>query len=150
MVIELTDEQVAQVLVRDGRMETKRSRKRLSSPSEIVAELRHLGVLDKEHYAVLTLDARNQLIGRHVVSVGTVDAALVHPRETFRVAILDNAVKIIVVHNHPSGEVEASEEDRLITKRLATAGKILGIPVADHVIIAGDSYLSFLRQGWMK
>lgn len=149
MTIELTEEQVAAILVRERGRKCRRARTRIQMPEQIEDELRHMGELDKEHYVVLTLDSSGGVIGRHVVSVGIVDAALVHPRETFRVAILDNATKIIVAHNHPSGNAEPSDEDQLITKRLLAAGKILGIPVLDHVVVGVGSCVSFRDRGWI-
>lgn len=109
--------------------------------SEIVErELKHS---DREKFICLHLNAKNRLISYEVVSVGSVNMSVVHPREVFKGAILSNAVSIICLHNHPSGDPNPSQEDKLITERLSQAGKILAIAVLDHIIIAGDSFYSF-------
>ena len=82
-----------------------------------------------------------------IISIGTLNASLIHPRETFRTAILKNCASVIVVHNHPSGSLEPSNEDLAVTKRLKDAGKLLGIEVLDHVIVTADSHKSFKEQG---
>ena len=88
------------------------------------------------------MNARNQLIHKETISIGTLNASLVHPREVFKPAIDHLAVSIIVAHNHPSGETEASEADVMLTGRLIDAGRILGIEVADHLIITNKNFLS--------
>ena len=98
---------------------------------------------------VVTLNSRSRILRRHVISKGTVDAALVHPRDLFRIAIRDNAAKVILAHNHPSGDCSPSEDDITITKRMVTAGKIIGIPVVDHLIIATGGYYSLQAHGHM-
>lgn len=103
--------------------------------------------LDREHFWRLDLDARNQVIGYEVISVGTLTASLVHPREVFKGAILANAAGIILAHNHPSGEARPSPEDREVTRRLTKGGALLGIPVLDHIILAGLKFYSFREQG---
>ena len=100
----------------------------------------------KEHFFVISLDTRNNLIGVDEISVGTLTASLVHPRETFESAIRRHAAKIIISHNHPSGETDPSDDDMKITRRLIEAGKIMGIEVLDHIIVTKTSYLSFKEQ----
>jgi len=120
----------------------------LSSPSDVVPLLRRYKKLHQETFIVITLDGGHQVITIRMVSVGTLDRTLVHPREVFCDAISDRAAAIIVAHNHPSGNVEPSAEDRELTARLKAAGSLLGIPVLDHVIIAnGTKYYSFLENG---
>ena len=92
--------------------------------------------LDRETVAVLLLNTKNNVIGLSTISVGTLNASLVHAREVFKVAILGSASSIILAHNHPSGDNEPSEDDLLITKRLQEAGKLMGVEIIDHVIIA--------------
>jgi DNA repair protein RadC len=95
------------------------------------------------------LDQKNKVIGIHTVSMGSLTASVVHPREVFKPAILSNAAAIILAHNHPSGQPQPSQEDRVLTVRLVTAGKLLGISILDHVII-GDgtsAYFSFADEG---
>ena len=101
----------------------------------------------KEHFLVLLLNTRNQLIKVSEISVGSLDTSIVHPREVFKEAISASAASVILVHNHPSGDPEASEDDIKLTKRLAQAGEIVGIDVLDHIIIGGKKYLSLKREG---
>lgn len=103
----------------------------------------------KEHFYVISLDTRNNFIGMDEISVGTLTASLVHPRETFESAIKRHAAQIVIAHNHPSGETEPSEDDLKITKRLVDAGKIMGIEVLDHIIITKNGYLSFKEKALM-
>jgi len=95
----------------------------------------------------LTLNGAHWTIRRHVVTIGLANRTMVHPREVFWPAIRDNAVAIVVAHNHPSGQIDPSNEDREVTRRLVAAGEIIGIPVLDHVIIGRDRYYSFLESG---
>lgn len=116
----------------------------LTSPQAVVNYLKEkIGREKKEHFIILSLDGRNNLIRENIVSVGTLNANLVHPREVFKEAIDARAVSIIIVHNHPSGDPEPSEDDLEITKRLVEAGKILGIEVVDHIIITKTGFISF-------
>ena len=101
----------------------------------------------KEHFVVLCLNARRQLLKIETVSVGTLSASLVHPREVFAPAIANGAAAVVVVHNHPSGDPSPSAEDREATRRLQRAGELLGIPVADHVIVSESSFFSFRESG---
>jgi len=94
-----------------------------------------IGKEKKEHFLILSLDSRSNLIRENIVSVGTLNANLVHPREVFKEAIDARAASVILAHNHPSGDPEPSEDDLEITKRLIEAGKIIGIDVLDHIII---------------
>src|SRR5438093_5365368 len=91
--------------------------------------------LDREMFLTLLLDGKNQVLGFNVVSIGSLTAALVHPREVFAPAILANAASLILVHNHPSGDSEPSAEDRAITDRLRHAADLIGIKILDHVVI---------------
>ena len=99
----------------------------------------------KEHFVVFYLDTRNQEIQREIISVGTLNANLVHPREVFEPAIKHSCAQIIVAHNHPSGNPEPSDDDLAITKRLTEAGKILGIEVIDHVIMTKNDWHSIVE-----
>jgi DNA repair protein RadC len=101
----------------------------------------------KEYFLAILLDTRNQLIKIAEISVGSLDSSIVHPREVFKEAISASAAGVIFVHNHPSGDVEASEDDIALTKRLAKAGDIVGIDVLDHIIIGGKNYNSLKRLG---
>lgn len=101
---------------------------------------------DRERLVVILLDTRNRYMGHHIVSVGTVNASLSHPRETFRTAILSGAVAILLAHNHPSGDPTPSEEDREITQRMVAAGEILGIRVLDSIVISDGTRQCFSVQ----
>ncbi len=101
----------------------------------------------KEVFSILLLNSANLLIKEVQVSEGTLNASLVHPREVFRSAILESAASIILIHNHPSGEVQPSTEDRSVTKKLVEAGNLMGINVLDHIIIGRGKYFSFRENG---
>jgi DNA repair protein RadC len=103
--------------------------------------------LDREMFVVLLLDGKNQVLGFNVVSIGSLTAALVHPREVFKPAILANAAVVILIHGHPSGDPEPSPEDRALTERLEHAGELLGIRVLDHIILGDGAYRS-KGEGW--
>ncbi|HET9233167.1 MAG TPA: DNA repair protein RadC, partial [Candidatus Eisenbacteria bacterium] len=106
---------------------------------EITADLRRLR---REHFIGLYLNTRNRLLVRETISIGSLNASIVHPREVFEPALRQGAASLIVVHNHPSGETEPSEDDLAITRRLSEAGEILGVPLLDHVIVGGGGYTS--------
>lgn len=101
----------------------------------------------KEYFTALFLNARYQLINYQIISIGSVDTSIAHPREVFAPALACGAVYIIVAHNHPSGDPEPSKADLLITHRLIEAGKILGVSVLDHIILGGDTYKSLKEDG---
>ena len=122
--------------------------RRVGGPGDIERHFGpRLGRRDRESFHVLLLDARHRLIGEEEISVGTLTASLVHPREVFRGAIRAAAAAIVLVHNHPSGDPSPSEEDRAVTDRLAEAGRILGIEVLDHVVVATGGHWSFREAG---
>lgn len=103
--------------------------------------------LDREHFVCLHLDVKNRLISRETVSVGHLSAALVHPREAMKAAILANAASVAFVHNHPSLDPEPSREDIELTRRLMRAGELLGMSVLDHVVIGGERFVSLAERG---
>lgn len=107
----------------------------------------YIGNTDREHCVVLMLDVKHRIIGINTVSIGNLSGSLVHPREVFKPAILCNASCIILGHNHPSGDVTPSAEDKELTNKLKEAGEILGIKLLDHVIIGEASTCSFLGMG---
>jgi len=115
----------------------------INSAKDTVAQLQELRTAMKEHFVVLYLNAKNQLIYKETISIGTLNASLIHPREVFEPAIKNLTVQIIIAHNHPSGDTEPSTDDIAITKRLVESGKILGIEIIDHVIITKNDFLSF-------
>ncbi len=101
----------------------------------------------QEYFVTITLDGANTLIRKRIVFIGTLNESLVHPREVFADAITDRAASIILVHNHPSGSLKPSSEDRQITNRLVEIGKLVGIKILDHVIISKKGYYSFNENG---
>ena len=116
------------------------------TPKDVVAQLTDLRHNKKEHFVALYLNARNQLVHKETISMGTLNTNLVHPREVFEPALKHSAAGIMVAHNHPSGDPKPSEDDLEITKRLVEAGKLMGVEVIDHVIITPNSYLSFREE----
>jgi DNA repair protein RadC len=111
------------------------------------SELSHF---QKEHFVCLLLNIKNSVIAKELVSIGTLTASIVHPREVFRPAIKRSCASIICAHNHPSGNPEPSREDIEITKRLIEAGNIIGIDVLDHVIIGHNRYFSLKEHGLLQ
>ena len=136
-------------LVREGKMPTYESRIRSSANAYSVLQ-EFLADTDREHFVILMLDQKNQVIGLHTVSIGSLTASVVHPRETFKAAILANAAAIICGHQHLSGDPQPSREDRAITQRLVESGKLLGINVLDHVIVGDGRYFSFADEGLLE
>lgn len=117
------------------------------APETVFAYLKEkIGKSKKELFTILYLDTRNKLIS-DVVSVGTLNASLVHPREVFDKAVLNHSSHIILAHNHPSGDPAPSDDDIITTKRMIEAGKILGITVADHIIVSTNNYYSLKQHG---
>lgn len=100
----------------------------------------------KEHFVVFYLDTQNHLIERQIISIGTLNSSLIHPREVFEPAVKLSSSTIIIAHNHPSGILEPSIEDKEVTIRLKNAGEIMGIELADHIIISKTSYFSFRKE----
>lgn len=115
-------------------------------PKDVWNELKDLRSHKKEHFVIFYLDTRNQEIKREVISIGSLNANLVHPREVFEPAIKHSAAQIILSHNHPSGDPSPSKDDLEITDRLVKAGKILGIEVIDHIIVTKSGFLSFREK----
>jgi len=133
------------MMVRDGSLRIRKAK--LTAPEEAYALLKpHLKDLDREHFVVVALNSKMAPVGINSVSIGAVDAAIVHPREVYKFAILSNATAILLGHNHPSGDPMPSSDDITLSKRLVEAGKILGIEVIDHIIIGHENYYSMKRQ----
>lgn len=137
------------LLVKDGPSITTtwdRQVREARDVAEFMAPL--VAQLDREVFHVLFLNGRNTVVGLHVVSVGSLTAALVHPREVFKAAILANAAAVILVHNHPSGQAEPSAEDRALTRRLSEVGDLVGIRVLDHIVVGdGGTFCSLADEG---
>jgi DNA repair protein RadC len=128
--------------------EEKPPAQRIREPEDVVrlynGRLRDLQV---EEFHLLALDSQSQVLREVLITRGLLNSSLVHPREVFRPAIAEAAAGIIVVHNHPSGDPTPSAEDRAVTRQLAEAGRLLDLPLYDHVILAGDRHLSFAAAG---
>lgn len=112
----------------------------IDSPEAAVAQLSDIRTKQQEYFVCLTLDGANRLIAKRIITIGTLTASLVHPREVFADAITDRAASIIVAHNHPSGNLDPSEADREVTYRLKSAGELVGIKLADHIILTKLDY----------
>jgi DNA repair protein RadC len=133
-------------LVREGKIPTYESRIRSSANAYSVLQ-EFLADTDREHFVILMLDQKNQMIGINTVSIGSLTASVVHPREVYKPLILSNAAAVILGHNHPSGDPQPSKEDRAITQRLKEAGTLLGINVLDHLVIGAEGrYFSFADE----
>lgn len=106
-----------------------------------------LASLKQEHFIALYLNTKNQIINEHLVSKGTLNASLVHPREVFNPAVKASANSVILVHNHPSGDPTPSKEDETVTKNLVDAGELLGISILDHIVIGNNEFISLRETG---
>jgi len=127
-------------LVRDGSISAE-DRPVIRSADDVASIMEPIvSLLAEEHFYVLLLNTKNRVNGVHEVSVGSLNATIVHPREIFKAAILSNSASVILVHNHPSGDPTPSPEDRHLTEQIAKAGKVLDIPVLDHVIMGDRRY----------
>jgi DNA repair protein RadC len=116
----------------------------IRGPDDVVKLVgRNLRRESREYFLVLLLNARHEVLAWETISVGSLNASIVHPREVFKPAVLASAASLVLVHNHPSGDPEPSEEDVSITKRLVEVGELLGIGVLDHVIVAKRGVVSF-------
>ncbi len=123
---------------------------KIASPQDAATYLMdRLRFLRKEHFVTLHLDTKHQIVGEEVVSVGSLNASIVHPREIFKTALKRSAAAVICAHNHPSGDPTPSEEDIQVTQRLVAAGKILGVEVLDHIVIGDKRYISLRERGLM-
>jgi DNA repair protein RadC len=120
---------------------------KVSGGEDFAKDFEDIVKLDREAFFCITLNQRHKIIDRHLISLGTLTASLVSPRECFKPAILDSAAAIAFVHNHPGGECHPSKEDTEITKRLKDGAELLGFRVLDHVIVARDGYFSFAENG---
>ena len=122
----------------------KQSRPLIDSAEKAAEQFAFIKNKKQEYFAMLTIDGARQLIKTHTISVGTLTASLVHPREVFAPAMEDRANSIIIAHNHPSGSLNISDKDREVTRRIKDAGELLGIRLDDHIVIAGDEFASAL------
>ena len=121
----------------------------ISAPADAIPLLTEIKDQRKEFFLCLYLNARNQMIHKEVVSIGSLSASIVHPREVFQMAVAKSAASIVLAHNHPSGDATPSREDVDLTRRLQQAGQIMGIDILDHLIIAADQFVSLKEEGYM-
>lgn len=131
-------------LAREGPLE----RTRIDGPRDVYDRCAPaLRDQSQEEFRVLMLNTQHAVVRELIITRGTLDTSVVHPREVFRAAITESAAALILVHNHPSGDPTPSPEDLLVTRQLAEAGRLLGIPVLDHVVIGDGRYVSFVETG---
>ena len=123
------------------------SAERINSAYDIFSLLYEYSLKEKEYFLLVTLDGASAVIAQRVIHIGTLNQSLVHPREVFRPAILDNAAGVIIAHNHPSGTLEGSRADIQITQRLKEVAKLVGIELLDHVILTVHGYSSLSDEG---
>jgi DNA repair protein RadC len=120
---------------------TKPARPLIDTPEKAAEQFNFIRDKKQEHFAMLTLDGARRLIAARVVTIGTLTASIVHPREVFAPAIEDRAASIIIAHNHPSGSLEISRSDREVTGRIREAGELLGIRMDDHIIVTENDFV---------
>ena len=132
-----------------GRRKGEKRKKTINCPADIYSETRHYTDDEQEHLIVMALNGAHEIIFTKRVSTGLVNRTIVHPRETFADALKERASAIVIAHNHPSGNLEPSDDDKDVTIRIRKAGEILGIRLLDHLIISDDGYFSFLEHGLM-
>lgn len=119
----------------------------IHGPEDAAAYARDfLALKTREHFCVMLLNTKNHVIGWHVISIGSLTASIVHPREVFTNAIIHHAAAIVVAHNHPSGDPTPSREDIAVTQRLVKAGKIMDIPIIDHIIVGNNAFASLKEK----
>nr|AFD04893.1 DNA repair protein [Treponema denticola] len=131
-----------------GRRYYDNKNRTISHPTDVVPLLQHYADRDREHFICVSLNGANEIIATRVVSVGTINRTIVHPREVYSDPLKDRAAAIIAAHNHPSGNLEPSSEDMELTRRLYEAGKILGVKLLDHIILVPNgNFFSFVQSG---
>lgn len=126
-----------------------KTKDRYTSPHQVYETFKFLVKETKEHFITLHLDGKNRVVCMDVVSIGSLNQSIVHPREVFKTACLSNAAAILCIHQHPTGDPIPSKEDIAITNRLKEAGEIMGIKLLDHIIIGDGEYCSFVERGLM-
>jgi len=119
-------------------------------PESVYELTRDIRAMNREHFVGFYLNSRNQVLKREIISIGSLNASIVHPREVFLPAVAMSAASVVLAHNHPSGDPTPSEEDLAITRRLLEAGRILGIDLLDHVVVARESYASFKERRLLR
>ena len=146
------DEKIEVVNIRMVKEPSLYSSEKIKSPEDVLKVIAdELATYDREVFAVLNLKSNGQAINLNICSMGTLDSSMVSPREVFKSSILSNAAAFIAIHNHPSGSLSPSQEDRDVTKRLLACSELLGIKMLDHIIVAGDKaeMYSFKQDGML-
>jgi len=121
-----------------------------TSPAKVYLDFRRMAKLDREHFIVLHLDGKSRILAKETVSIGSLNSAIVTPREVFKAAIYNNSAALILLHNHPSGDPTPSPADLEVTERLVEAGNLIGIEILDHVIIGNYDYYSVIHKNHEK
>lgn len=131
------------------RVHEKRAPRLYLTGPEDVADMfmREMATLDREHFRAILLNTKNRILGVRTISIGSLNASIVHAREVFKAAVAESAQAIVLVHNHPSGLPEPSSEDIVVTERLAEAGRILGIEILDHIVLGSQGFVSLKEMG---
>jgi DNA repair protein RadC len=119
----------------------------VKTAEDVAAQLTDIKDATKEVFVAFYLDTKNKVMAREIISIGTLNASLIHPRETFRGAIIHNANSIILAHNHPSGDCKPSQQDEEVTKLMKNAGELLGISLLDHIIVGNNGFYSLKEHG---
>jgi DNA repair protein RadC len=122
----------------------------IRGPESVHELTRDIRSSNREHFVGFYLNSRNQVLRREIISIGSLNASIVHPREVFVPAIAVSAASLVLAHNHPSGDPTPSEEDLAITRRIQEAGRLLGIELLDHVVVARDAYTSFKERRLLR
>ena len=140
---------VARELAGRLRAHEKRTPRLYLTGPEDVADMfmREMATLDREHFRAVLLNTKNRILGVRTISIGSLNASIVHAREVFKAAVAESAQAIVLVHNHPSGLPEPSSEDIVVTERLAEAGRILGIEILDHIVLGSQGFVSLKEMG---
>jgi DNA repair protein RadC len=145
--------QIAAVFELSRRLETfvEEPKRKIASPKDVYALIYpKMREQKKEKFITLYLDTKNQILREEVVSIGSLNASIVHPREVFKSALMESSASVIMIHNHPSGDPSPSREDIMVTEKLVEGGKLLGIDVLDHIIIGDGRYISLKDEGFVK
>ncbi|MDD2439967.1 MAG: DNA repair protein RadC [Methanosarcinaceae archaeon] len=130
---------------------TEEPKRKIRSPRDVYAFMYpKMREQKKERFVSLCLDTKNQILKEDIVSIGSLNASIVHPREVFKSALMESSASVIMIHNHPSGDPNPSREDILVTEKLVEGGKLLGIEVLDHIIIGEGRYVSLKAEGFVR
>ena len=145
--------QIAAVFELSRRLETfvEEPKRKICSPKDVYTLMYpKMREQKKEKFITLCLDTKNQILKEEVISTGSLNASIVHPREVFKSALMESSASVIMIHNHPSGDPSPSREDIMVTEKLVEGGKLLGIDVLDHIIIGDGRYVSLKDEGFVR